>query len=198
MSRKKSEVSLKDKQKPDSEPKEGRPEMPSGILSFKQFQQLAMQEAERGRNESQLAQFVERKRWWLKNVGGLYRKIDVWLKPLIDADAVKTTSGEMEISEKYIGAYQATTLRIKIGGSVVKLLPRGTFILGAFGRIDLEGVYGQTERLILDSNEPENTPFNLRKDGEWKLGVPGQPTVNLAPLDRENFVSLLATLANLS
>ncbi|MBN3768331.1 hypothetical protein [Burkholderia sp. Se-20378] len=169
----------------------------SGAISFKAFQQLAKQEADRERNESEQEKFAARKEWWLSEISGLYRQIDGWLKPLIKDDAVKISRGDVQISEKIIGSYQATTLRIKIGGTDILLVPRGTFILGAFGRIDLQGVYGQIERVILDSDDPVDTPFSQRK-GEWKVGVRGQPTTSLVKLERDNFVNLLATLANLA
>lgn len=165
-------------------------------LSFKQFERIAKNQAEVLKSSKEKVDFEERKQWWLDQIDKLYNEIDGWLKPLIKIGVVRIESENVDLSERFIGIYQAKMLKIILNEVEIGIVPRGTFILGAFGRIDLKGLYGQVERLILDSDDPDSTPFSKRK-GEWKIGLQATPTSDLKKLDRDNFAFLLSKLANM-
>jgi hypothetical protein len=97
---------------------------------------------EKKRKGDQLKQAVnweKRKAWWLSEINGLYKEVKEWLGPLILEGTVNIKDGTVDISEEYLGNYGAPYLEINVGSEVAKLMPIGTIILAALGRVDLIG-----------------------------------------------------------
>ena len=76
---------------------------------------------------------------WIKAVNDLYDTIEnEYLK---DAKAdVEITRRNTEVREFFVGVYEITKLFLSVGDEQVIFSPQGTNIVGAKGRIDVEGL----------------------------------------------------------
>jgi len=80
-----------------------------------------------------------RKDNWLKNIAQFYDLIKDWLKPLENDKTVSYRKIAKTIEEEYLGSYQVEDLILQIGNQHVVFHPKGTLIVGANGRIDIQG-----------------------------------------------------------
>jgi hypothetical protein len=116
------------------------------IDSFEEFLKKKKQEEEKnGIN------WDERKAAWIKSISKLYADIKDWLDPF-EKEGFLHIKDEKEINlnEEYIGQYQVKRLDIYLGNDLISLTPKGTLIIGSFGRIDIRGPKG--EILIIQPN----------------------------------------------
>lgn len=89
-----------------------------------------------------------RKTSWLNSVNEFYLHINSWLAPFMNSSLLKIDKKDIQVYEQYIGHYYAPQLDIRIGNDIVSLTPKGTIIIGAYGRIDLRGP--KNEIIILE------------------------------------------------
>ena len=83
---------------------------------------------------------------YLKRVDDLFSQSRAWIAET-DPEA-EVTQEEIEISEEPVGSYHAKVLVIKRHGyKTVSLIPRGRWIIGAEGRVDMKSDLG-TETLV--------------------------------------------------
>ena len=110
-----------------------------------------------------------RLRVYLKAVQELYALIENWLK---DTD-LNSLREVMELTEARPGKYQTQTLIIKDPdkNTVARLKPVGAWIIGADGRVDIEGLAPPEVLLFWEKGAPEiKTPPN-GKNGSKTLRV---------------------------
>lgn len=93
------------------------------------------------KNEEGKVNLEERKQFFIKKVNELYSIIDKYLEPFKDKMEIKDE--KMTIYEEELGSYKVKKRTMKIKNRIVELIPIGTFIIGAFGRVDMEGPYGK-------------------------------------------------------
>lgn len=109
------------------------------VDSFEEFLRKKTEE-----KETKKVDWEERKIKWLESIDVLYKDINEWLNPFIKEGLIKVeTNKEITISEEYIGNYVVKRMDIYIGNDLVSLTPKGTLIIGAFGRIDMRGPNGE-------------------------------------------------------
>jgi len=89
-------------------------------------------------------QRTKRKEQWVSSIDRLYDKIVVWLTPLKNDGLLEIKLTPIDITEEYLGLYSAKKMDILIGDDVISIKPRGTYILGAYGRLDMRGPKGET------------------------------------------------------
>lgn len=87
---------------------------------------------------------------WLGHLESLYDLISDYLKDYVDRNAIELRHSTVELNEENIGVYTAKRLTILIGAQQIVLTPIGTLLIGAKGRVDVEGS-GGTSRLVLVS-----------------------------------------------
>ena len=83
---------------------------------------------------------------WLEKLNELYGNIKNWLGGISN---ISIEEAPISIHEEYIGNYEATKLIIYIGTSSVVLIPRGTIIIAAEGRIDVQSSNGKQSMIVL-------------------------------------------------
>jgi hypothetical protein len=93
-----------------------------------------------------------RKVRWISKVEELLSIFEGHLAEYTQARKVVITRNQVEVQEERVGSYLAPSLSIRLGPSEVRLLPIGTFIFGAFGRVDLVGVLGRVRFVLVDKN----------------------------------------------
>jgi hypothetical protein len=93
------------------------------------------------------------------------------------------------LSEEHIGSYDADSMTILIGSDKVKLVPIGTLIIAAKGRVDMTGPSG-TVRFILTGKHSNGVRASFRVVGQ---GRPAQRASPPEPALPEEFVWKIAT-----
>jgi hypothetical protein len=109
------------------------------VDSFEDF--LKKKSAE---NEKSKINWDERKTNWLNSIDKLYENINNWLTPFKNKSLITIKDEKkIELTEEYIGSYVVKRLDIYIGNDIVSLTPKGSLIIGSYGRIDMRGPKGE-------------------------------------------------------
>ena len=87
---------------------------------------------------------------WLGHLKSLYSKIESLLKKYTSAGQIRFEYRNVELTEEQIGSYSATQMNLWIGRQEVLLMPIGTLLVGAKGRVDVIGPLGRAEILLVD------------------------------------------------
>lgn len=146
------------------------------IDSFEEFLNRKKEQS-----KEQNINWEERKSIWIKSVDSLFSKIKGWLEPFEKQGLVVFKEREIKCYEDYLGEYIIKKLDIFLGSDIISLVPKGTIILGSFGRIDMMGNDGDI--MII---EPE---WN-----EWKFAR-RTPMLKVWDLSEESFKAELQKLA---
>ena len=115
---------------------------------------------------------------WRLALGELSIKIRRWLDEPIKKSLVEVTSYEKTLHEERLGAYKVKGLIVSLGGRRVTFDPVGTYVVGAFGRVDM---VGPVAKFML---------VREKDDGHWSLTNPNDPR-QLEPLTKEVFERIL-------
>jgi hypothetical protein len=114
---------------------------------------------------------------WIQAVKDLYHTIEEeYLKAAKDDVDVKRQN--KEVKEDFIGEYQVPELILRVGNEQVVFSPKGTNILGAKGRIDVQGERGEANIVWQDGNH-------------WSIVVSRVPKPQLVPLTADSLESML-------
>lgn len=152
----------------------------------------------------------ERKNQWLADLDRLYRTIDSFLRPYIQDHRLVALSFHSAITEEQLGKYNVETMRIGLqgdGNAQAELVPVGTFVIGARGRVDLVGPTGKTVKLLLvNKNEtragakrqvfPANLHDGATREAEgqaewaWKIATP-PPDLEYIEMNESSFLEAL-------
>jgi hypothetical protein len=92
------------------------------------------------------------KKIWLNGLDRLYTNINAWLHSLIQEKVVAVNYEEMILAEDFMASYRVKNMHITVGTELVSLKPMGMNVIGAAGRVDMEGEEG-TVMLVLLSKE---------------------------------------------
>ena len=119
---------------------------------------------------------------WIQAIKDLYKVItEQYLAPSIADGTVAVSREEQRIEEYPIGAYTVPVLVLLVGDEKAVLLPKGTNIVGATGRIGLRGDMG--ERTIVRQSEDR-----------WCLVETRTPTLKLTELNEESLLAALKSV----
>lgn len=126
------------------------------------------------------------KTWWLEQLEEIYRQVEQWLAPLVENGlVVKIERTKVRVTEEHLGQYLADALVLGFGSDEVILLhPKGTFIIGARGRVDVYRT-GNASRIVMlilgtDKANPRWTIWPSRNDRK--------------PWTKDNFEAVLEAL----
>jgi hypothetical protein len=173
------------------------------------------QQASKAVPGGQVDLFKERDEW-LDRLDDLYRQVEGFLIGYLGTGTVKIAYSSVEITEEQVGTYEAKSMTIAIGRKTVQLEPIGTFLIGTKGRVDVVGPR-ESGRLTLLDKDVKNLSQLLRvsvnivgrspvpppapqKDPSaiqwvWRI-VTRPPKVGIVEMTKENFLDLLAEVAN--
>jgi hypothetical protein len=147
--------------------------------------------------DTQEAMSVEREKTrWLDHLEVLRKFVDGALAAYAEA-GIKMSTKMVTVTEEQTGPYKAPQVEITVGPAVVKLKPIGTFLIGAFGRVDMEGSRGVV-RLILVPAKAQSPLFGFNTDPVppseselvWKI-MPPPPSGGYVELTKEVFLEML-------
>jgi len=117
-----------------------------------------------------------RKDKWISEVTKLYDQIKEWLAPLEKDAIVRYSTLTMTLQEDPIGSYQVDVLMLLVGKQRVEFRPKGTLIVGANGRVDIQG--------------PRAVRTIVLQDGQWLIVERG-PRVKSRPFDKDSLETVL-------
>ncbi|MEV4782036.1 hypothetical protein [Burkholderia sp. LMU1-1-1.1] len=163
------------------------------------FMQFIQEQTAVASDETAGAMSIEQdKRRWLSKLDELKKLVNDWLNAYVEK-GIKTSTRMVPLTEEQTGTYQAPQIEITVGQAVVKLKPIGTFLIGAWGRVDMEGPRGVC-RLILVPKRAKNPLFAFDEkpipeqvampDLVWKI-MPAPPALAYIELTREMFLDML-------
>jgi hypothetical protein len=114
---------------------------------------------------------------WIAAVSDLYRKIEDDYLKAAKAD-VDIERRDKVVTENQIGEYHVPDLVLCVGDEEVVFSPRGTNIVGARGRIDVEGERG-------------DATIVWRGEDDWSIVVSRTPRLRLVELTADSLADLL-------
>jgi hypothetical protein len=114
---------------------------------------------------------------WIAAVGDLYRTIEEDYLKAAKAD-VDITRREKGVMENYVGQYRIPELVLRVGDEEVVFSPKGANVVGAQGRIDVQGDRG--EATIVWQGEKR-----------WSIVISRTPSLRLVPLAADSLGEML-------
>ena len=158
----------------------------------------------------------KKKEFFVDKVNEFYKQMDDFLAPYQDKVTVKKEN--YTINEDYIGSYQVEKRILHIKNNDIIFTPIGTNLIGAWGRIDMEGTNGIVKFVLVPeiSNAPKiETAILLteedkkkwkekqdeisKKNNEankiWKIATP-PPNIQYINLNEETFFDALMEVIN--
>jgi hypothetical protein len=142
-------------------------------------------------SEQDKKSFQSRKLHWLAHVRELYDTVEGFLAELIANGVVTVSRSAITLNEEHVGEYEAPLLSLIFGDSVVKFQPKGTLVIGGFGRVDVVGPGGKG-LVILEEDIPSDTPFEEKKL-IWKI-VLRKASVYRLELSADNVADVISNV----
>lgn len=141
--------------------------------------------------------WANKKEIWLNSLDKLYMAIKDYLKPY--ESKIKIDEQEILINEEYIGEYPAKKLSIQLGKDTVTLTPKGTNLIGASGRVDMNSSHGTIKLVLIEQDEKRLDIANNTKNDPnslvWTIAQQ-QPRLVFFELNQESFQDALMELVN--
>jgi hypothetical protein len=114
---------------------------------------------------------------WLAAVGELYRTIENDYLKAAKAD-VEITRADKIVTESFIGEYHVPELVLRVGDEQVVFSPKGANVVGANGRIDVQGDRGDATLV-------------WQGDDRWSIVIARTPALRLVPLAADSLAEML-------
>lgn len=99
----------------------------------------------------------ERKIAWIAKIDDLYRDITKILKAYIDRNQFSISREPMVLHEELLGSYEVHALKLNFGYSNAAFRPKGTYLIGTPGRVDLTGGRGIVRFILVPANVTKPT-----------------------------------------
>ncbi len=128
---------------------------------------------------------------WLEACEKLFKKIEFWLKDLIDKGDITKTYEQWPTHT--LGAnFQTITMKLNISDSKVEIEPVSHEIMGAYGRVDIKGPFGKSMLVLVESDQADEN-FDIESNGKkfiWELVI-RTPKFKTMSLDEDIFSDIL-------
>ena len=153
----------------------------------KKFEDFLREKKKDVENRDALIQTTkERIEKWKSEINNLYKIIKEWLNPF--SETINTQTVDFIITEEMTGSYGVDALILKIGKEEIILEPRGTYMLGSSGRIDIRG---KNNTYILALTELDD---KKKIDEKWII-VDKIDRMKRKKLSKETFQELIQELS---
>lgn len=152
---------------------------------------------------------------WLEYLDNLYSDISMYMASYIEAESAVIDYRDIELNEEFSGPYKVRQMSLKIGNSTVAFKPLGTMLIGAKGRVDVQGPHG-IARLVLIAKKvasasqlfrvtvstldapkaPEPPQEDVKKiEWVWKIASPA-PNMHFIELTQDTFFDMILSVAD--
>lgn len=148
---------------------------------------------------------------WKRHLSDFYEKVNMFLKSYIVSGKVTLKKRAVELYEECIGSYTVDALDIVLGETKIILMPVGTNLIGAKGRVDMKGPRGTVKFVLVSKalsvpkiniqirtsgeEQPAQEEINPFTVWEWKISTP-PPRINYIELEEESFKTALMEVVN--
>lgn len=153
----------------------------------------------------------EKKQFFIEEIDKLYSTIDSYLEPY--KDKIEVEDSEITIYEEKLGSYNVKKRNLSLKNTTIEMTPVGTILIGALGRVDMEGPNGsvklvlvpennntskiETAILLNDEDKKRWEEKQKKEDHEskvakkvWKIATP-PPSIKYLDLNEDNFFDKL-------
>ena len=121
--------------------------------TFDEFVKKRLNEAEASQSAGDMDWNRTRKEW-IQSLRDLYSTMERYLKRYTEAGQIRVKREGVELSEQYLGSYEAEKLTFEIGMEKIVAKPIGRLMIGATGRVDLIGARGTLRLVLLEKGGP--------------------------------------------
>ena len=90
---------------------------------------------------------------WLRELGHLYDCMEACLESYTESGQIRIERRTVQLTEDYLGTYEAEELTLFIGNDKVVAEPVGTLLIGSRGRVDLSGTRRTLRIVLLDKGD---------------------------------------------
>lgn len=183
----------------------------------KNLEKILKKKKEKEETESRI-DWKAKKGEWIQYVNSFFfEQVEKWLKTYMEKDLLRIKTEKIRITEENIGTYEIDQLIIEMPNEKVILTPVGTLVMGAKGRIDMQGNQGTVTFLLVeeDQDRPHFVETRIfctegeRKKAEkiekqipsttgkyaWKFVTP-PPGIEFIELNEDVFSDLLSEIIN--
>ncbi|MFA7338426.1 MAG: hypothetical protein WC028_16690 [Candidatus Obscuribacterales bacterium] len=173
-------------------------------MSHKEFDKFVESQHSRAITNSVGSQ--ERLKQWSVARQSFFDRVVKFLQSYVTAGKIEITFSDKSIVEDLLGEYVVQVATIRVGASLIRLLPIGANIIGAKGRIDMSGP-NAVVRFILVPEElvapgTEMPAVRAGRAGQknrerlaWKIAT-SPPNVEFLPFNEETFFDALMEVAD--
>ncbi|HTV40008.1 MAG TPA: hypothetical protein VMF08_05500 [Candidatus Sulfotelmatobacter sp.] len=182
-------------------------------MSKTEFEAVLNAKVEAAKEHSQKSvNWEDKKTLWLRALRDFYGLMDSWLSDYVQTGKIKVERAEVDIQEEHIGKYSAEMRVLKIGEEQIVFRPIGTLLVGARGRVDMEGPKG-TVKFILTGKDSNGIRISVTIKGDkqtvpapkpktkndrdfvWKIATP-PPNVKFIELNSDSFFDSITEVLN--
>lgn len=169
------------------------------------------------KNEEEISiDWKERKEQWIKSIDEYFTQVESYFTKY--EDSVIIEEKKYSINEEYLGSYETKKLIVKFNNDTVTFTPVGRNVIGAKGRIDMEGKAGVVKFVLVGENT--QTPHistsiitNVQEQQEfddkmkkldkmarqeksvWKISTP-PPKIKYIEFNEDSFFDALMEIIN--
>ena len=153
--------------------------------------------------------YEEIKSEWLNEIQHLYERLEGYLIDYVKSGQLTISRNTIDMFEQLLGSYEAPTMSIGFRGNsndLIQIKPKGLHVIGARGRVDIEGPRGSAMLVCVpeDSDEPNIsvkisfnknpiTEMNSKPEPhvwEWKFAI-RDPRIRYQALTPEHFQEVI-------
>jgi hypothetical protein len=117
----------------------------------------------------------DRIEWWTKRVQNLFETIRPWFP------SHNARIEDHAVYEQRSGAYRTKKFVVRVGGQVINFVPKGTYLIGAAGRVDIVGPRGERRLILNDSSDA----------AEWQVVLDPANKTTMVPLSEDTLLEAL-------
>lgn len=118
-----------------------------------------------------------RREKWIAALNQLYEMIEKWLQSSVRKGLIRIDYDAKMISEDNIGTYTVKKMKLWVGTEQVVFDPKGTILIGSYGRVDMTGDEGDITIVLIEWDQ-------------WELAV-RTPMMKHWPLTEDSFSDAL-------
>ncbi len=154
------------------------------------------------------------KREWLDYLKKLYKLFQDVLDEYKKRGDIEFQFEDIDITEEHIGTYKAQMMKIVLGSEPISLMPIGTNVIAAKGRVDMEGIRNTVTLVLVDSDlkrpgdsicvtisvageQPPKNKVQAAKKIKWAWKfVIGPPYREFLPVTEETVLEMLMKVSD--
>lgn len=123
-------------------------------MAAETFDEFVKQRTDRARQSAEVSNSKETLADWLRELDALYSAMEGYLQSYTESGQIKIERHPVQLTEEYLGTYEAEALAMSIGNDEVIVQPVGTRVIGSCGRVDLSGPRKTLRIVLLEKGGP--------------------------------------------